>query len=266
MKRRVRKTITKKKTTLRKQTNPKNGIKTQSKKKEIEETKIEETEEEEEGKKKKRFLKLKRKKIVNTSTCIDEFFKVFTDNVSIMNMLSFGILTYFINHHIVCSKNEIEKFFSTIPFSLEVYCSENKEMSLEKNVIIVYPFGFDQFEEIRLIFKKSTYVKEDIVSNDFLRMIVCLVFYNKFQDMAVIMNGIKYYNFMNYKKKLEIDIIQNIKNYFVLFLSIFFDHPFLFKAFQLNSFICSKERIPYCAKPFIIEEEEEKKENKNKKS
>jgi hypothetical protein len=210
----------------------------------------------EEEKVKLNFPKVFLKRPIKDERIVQELFKTLYDNTSLLNVLSRGIFYHFISHQLLCTEEIINNFFLSSRLNFEVFCSDNRDIGIEHNAILFYPFGFEFFKEIFICLKRDRYEQEDTMAKDFGRVLIYSVIKNKFLNMKVVDSGVKFYNFDCANcESLQVQFMSNLKSYFILLLTNIFKHPSLFKQFNLYSFIQSKKNTAYYGKPFEIPEE-----------
>lgn len=186
----------------------------------------------------------------------EKFCKCFKNNLTIIMRLCVSIFADAICREEILTPYNVESIFRRFKFRPELFISVISSVPLCENVLIFYPFGFEQHPGIRIIFSNRNCASNDPLANKFLYMLEDMVFRSIFRKWTPLNNCHRHYDFFIFQQELFVDLKENIKHYFVWFMEMITNAPneqiVFLDEFNMNAFFKSIVEVPYGNVPIVV--------------
>lgn len=192
------------------------------------------------------------------------FCSLFKNNLTLIHRVCFAIFLQFIQKNIMMVPEEIKKFFHTLQFKPVLFCSTLRCIPIDSNLLVLYPFGYEEQRGIRIVFSRANTMKGDCKLLEFIEFLRRAVMNNAFRKHETFNNCCKFYDFFIYNATLFDDLKNNILCYFAIFLDQMLrcDSNFFLDAFNIKHFLKELEQqnvqynnVPISMIPLKLEKE-----------
>lgn len=172
----------------------------------------------------------------------------FTHNLTLMHRLCFSIMMYFIKKNILMTPILVNQVFDTFKMKPVIFFSTLRNIKAEENVMVLYPFGFNEFREIRLDFGVHNIMPKDTALNAFIRFVGELVCCNFFRKTETFDNCTKVYDLPLLDAPACKQAIHSMRCQFFIFIDYLFcpsNSAFFMSAAPIMAHLESMKDIAY---------------------
>jgi hypothetical protein len=172
----------------------------------------------------------------------------FRHNLTLMHRLCFSIMMYFIKKQIMMLPREIDQVFADFKMKPVIFLSVLRNIPSDDNIVVLYPFGYEEFRDIRLDFGRHNVVKDDLALNAFIVYLAALVCSNVFKKTQSFNNCIRIDDLPLLDEAECASAVLSMKCQFILFIDTIFrpsNTAFLMNAFPVMAHLESMRDIAY---------------------